>query len=52
MRSTRRYISIDLGASSGRVVEVRVGADTLDVRELHRFSNANCIAIERAGRFV
>ena len=39
-RAARRHIAIDLGASSGRVMEVKVGESTLAVRELHRFPNA------------
>lgn len=38
MRASRRHLAIDLGASSGRVVEVRIG-DGLAVREIHRFGN-------------
>ncbi len=44
----RRHIAIDLGASSGRVMEVRVSADSLAVRELHRFANAP-VAASRTG---
>ncbi len=40
MSATRRHIAIDLGASSGRVMEVRIGEASLAVRELHRFANA------------
>ena len=46
--SERRHIAIDLGASSGRVMEVRVSADALAVRELHRFANAP-VAASRTG---
>lgn len=38
--TTRRHIAVDLGASSGRVMEVRIGDGALEVRELHRFVNA------------
>lgn len=38
--SSRRHIAIDLGASSGRVMEVVIGDGELSVRELHRFANA------------
>jgi len=38
--TTRRHIAIDLGASSGRVMEVRIGDGSLRVTELHRFPNA------------
>ena len=31
--------AIDLGASSGRVIVGRVGADTLAIEEVHRFPN-------------
>ncbi|MGW6057026.1 rhamnulokinase [Streptomyces sp. NPDC055189] len=34
-----RFAAIDLGASSGRVMVARVGHDTLDLREAHRFPN-------------
>ena len=40
MSAVRRHIAIDLGASSGRVMEVRIGSGELTVRELHRFNNA------------
>lgn len=36
---TRRYVAIDLGASSGRVVVATVGHGVLEVEELHRFWN-------------
>ncbi|MBI1303200.1 MAG: rhamnulokinase [Phycisphaera sp.] len=48
MTATRRHIAIDLGASSGRVMEVVIGDDGLSVRELHRFANAP-VAARRAG---
>ena len=40
MSAARRHIAIDLGASSGRVMEVLIGDATLAVRELARFANA------------
>ncbi|MFM7133683.1 MAG: rhamnulokinase, partial [Planctomycetota bacterium] len=46
--SARRHIAIDLGASSGRVIEVRVGAGELETVELHRFANAP-VAARHAG---
>ncbi|MQS06862.1 rhamnulokinase [Streptomyces alkaliphilus] len=33
------FAAVDLGASSGRVMLVRVGPDRLDLREVHRFPN-------------
>ncbi|GAB3115276.1 rhamnulokinase family protein [Streptomyces calidiresistens] len=33
------FAAVDLGASSGRVMLVTVGADRLDLREVHRFPN-------------
>ncbi|HEY7048513.1 MAG TPA: rhamnulokinase family protein [Jatrophihabitantaceae bacterium] len=35
----RAFAAVDLGASSGRVLLGRVGPDTLDVEEVHRFAN-------------
>jgi sugar (pentulose or hexulose) kinase len=35
-----RLAAVDLGATSGRVMVADVAADTLDVREVHRFPNA------------
>ncbi|CAI9401364.1 rhamnulokinase [Nocardioides sp. T2.26MG-1] len=35
-----RVAAVDLGATSGRVMACRVGADRLDLEELHRFPNA------------
>jgi rhamnulokinase len=35
----RAFAAVDLGASSGRVVLGRVGADTFEVDEVHRFAN-------------
>jgi rhamnulokinase len=32
-------VAVDLGASSGRVMVARVGADRLDLQEVHRFAN-------------
>jgi rhamnulokinase len=40
MSGQRRHIAIDLGASSGRVMEVCISDGALAVRELHRFANA------------
>lgn len=38
--AARRHLAIDLGASSGRVIEVRVSDDRVEsARELHRFAN-------------
>ncbi|MEU5884940.1 rhamnulokinase family protein [Spirillospora sp. NPDC047279] len=36
---TARIAAIDLGASSGRVITARIGADGLDLTETHRFAN-------------
>jgi len=49
--AARRHIAIDLGASSGRVMEVRVGDSTLAVRELHRFANAPVWRTDVGGRW-
>jgi sugar (pentulose or hexulose) kinase len=35
-----RVAAVDLGATSGRVMAATVGADALDLAEVHRFSNA------------
>ncbi|MCX5262809.1 rhamnulokinase family protein [Streptomyces sp. NBC_00199] len=35
----RSYAAVDLGASSGRVMVGRVGPDTLELTEAHRFAN-------------
>ncbi|MFI1505316.1 rhamnulokinase family protein [Streptomyces sp. NPDC020597] len=35
----RAYAAVDLGASSGRVMVGRVGPDTLELTEAHRFAN-------------
>lgn len=48
MSASLRHIAIDIGASSGRVMEVVIGADELSVRELHRFVNAP-VAARHAG---
>ncbi len=37
--SHRALAAVDLGASSGRVMVGRVGPDTLELDEIHRFSN-------------
>lgn len=39
MTAVRSYAAVDLGASSGRVMVGRVGPDTLDLTEAHRFAN-------------
>lgn len=36
---TGTFAAVDLGASSGRVMVARVGADALELTEAHRFSN-------------
>ena len=48
MSGSRRHIAIDLGASSGRVVEVVVSNAAIETRVLHRFANAP-VAAARAG---
>ena len=48
MSGSRRHIAIDLGASSGRVVEVVVSSAAIETRVLHRFANAP-VAAARAG---
>jgi rhamnulokinase len=35
----RSYTAVDLGASNGRVIVGRVGPSTLQLREVHRFTN-------------
>ncbi len=52
--NARRILAIDLGASSGRVIEVRIRPDdSIDVAELHRFANApESIAIGGTARWV
>jgi rhamnulokinase len=39
MSGAVRLVAADLGASSGRVILGRVGPDTLDLTEVHRFRN-------------
>ena len=39
MANERRYIAVDLGAESGRVMLGVVSADKLRIEEVHRFSN-------------
>ena len=34
------FAAIDIGATSGRVVNVTIGADTIELAEVHRFPNA------------
>lgn len=36
---TKAFAAVDLGASSGRVMVGRVGADRLELTEAHRFPN-------------
>jgi rhamnulokinase len=43
--TARPFAAIDLGASSGRVIVGRVGPDTIDLDEVHRFPNG---PVERA----
>ncbi|ELP63741.1 rhamnulokinase family protein [Streptomyces turgidiscabies] len=38
-RAVKSYAAVDLGASSGRVMVGRVGPDTLELTEAHRFVN-------------
>ncbi|MGY1495657.1 rhamnulokinase [Streptomyces sp. QTS52] len=38
-RTVKSYAAVDLGASSGRVMVGRVGPDTLELAEAHRFVN-------------
>ncbi|WP_405825026.1 rhamnulokinase [Streptomyces sp. NBC_01390] len=38
-RTPKSYAAVDLGASSGRVMVGRVGPDTLELAEAHRFVN-------------
>ncbi|MDW4904945.1 rhamnulokinase family protein [Streptomyces sp. ADMS] len=38
-KTVRSYAAVDLGASSGRVMVGRVGPDTLELAEAHRFVN-------------
>jgi rhamnulokinase len=37
--TTRRVVAVDLGATSGRVMVAEVGADVLELIEVHRFRN-------------
>ncbi|MER6266545.1 rhamnulokinase family protein [Streptomyces sp900105755] len=39
MSSPKAYAAVDLGASSGRVMVGRVGPDSLELAEAHRFAN-------------
>ncbi|TQJ57326.1 rhamnulokinase [Streptomyces sp. SLBN-115] len=39
MTAVRSYAAVDLGASSGRVMVGRVGPDSLELAEAHRFPN-------------
>lgn len=39
MTAVQSYAAVDLGASSGRVMVGRVGPDTLELTEAHRFPN-------------
>ncbi|MFJ3761384.1 rhamnulokinase family protein [Streptomyces sp. NPDC090080] len=39
MTGPRSYAAVDLGASSGRVMVGRVGQDSLELAEAHRFAN-------------
>ncbi|GGQ77591.1 carbohydrate kinase [Streptomyces asoensis] len=39
MTAVRSYAAVDLGASSGRVMVGRVGTDSLELTEAHRFRN-------------
>jgi rhamnulokinase len=39
MAETRKYIAVDLGAESGRVMLGSVSADKLTLEEIHRFNN-------------
>ncbi|MFD5541048.1 FGGY family carbohydrate kinase, partial [Streptomyces sp. NPDC127079] len=39
MSGPRSYAAVDLGASSGRVMVGRVGTDSLELTEAHRFAN-------------
>lgn len=39
MTAVRSYAAVDLGASSGRVMVGRVGPDSLELTEAHRFPN-------------
>jgi rhamnulokinase len=37
--ATARFVAIDLGASSGRVIVGTVGSESIDLEEVHRFTN-------------
>ncbi len=39
MAEVRKYIAVDLGAESGRVMLGSVSADKLVLKEIHRFDN-------------
>ena len=39
MGQEKRYIAVDLGAESGRVIIGSVSPDKLDLQEIHRFDN-------------
>lgn len=39
MSSTARFVAVDLGATSGRVMVADVGPGSLDMRAVHRFAN-------------
>ena len=39
MGQEKRYIAVDLGAESGRVIIGAVSQDKLDLQEIHRFDN-------------
>jgi sugar (pentulose or hexulose) kinase len=46
MAEVKKYIAVDLGAESGRVMVGSVSADKIDLEEIHRFGNG---PIEEAG---
>ena len=46
MAEAKKYIAVDLGAESGRVMLGSISADKLTLEEVHRFSNG---PIEEAG---
>ena len=39
MEQEKRYIEVDLGAESGRVILGTVSLDRLGLQEIHRFAN-------------
>ena len=39
MSDSAQFAAVDLGASSGRVMLASVGADAVELHELHRFAN-------------